>query len=146
MPRVGRRNVYYFILLAALLAIIFASYRSFSTAASPTEKSLGDLLTALDNKQVVNGTFNADGDRADWTDNHGNHYRTVYPAGYQLVDKFHANGVPITVTSSSASNIWLTVILPNVILFLLIGGFMWYVLRMSRGRGASIRFFGPKSD
>src|SRR5260370_35825046 len=52
MPWLRRhRSVYYLILLAGLLAVIFASYRSFNTAELP-QKPLSDLLTALDQKQA----------------------------------------------------------------------------------------------
>ncbi len=122
----------YFILLAGLLAVIWASYRSFGSASSPSEKPLSDLLLALDGKQVVSGTFNSDGDRVDWKGASGDTYRTVYPVGYQLVDRFHAANASFTVTQSSSSNVVLSVILPNVILFVVIGAFMWYMLRMAQ--------------
>jgi ATP-dependent Zn protease len=129
--------VFYLILLAGLLAFIFASYRTFATSPTgPAEKSLGDLLTALDNNQVVNGTFNAEGDQVDWTDNQGNRYRTFYPVGYQLVDYFFAHHVPIAVSPSRTSDIWLTVIVPNLILFFVVAAFLWYFIRRSGGKHA----------
>jgi len=88
--RPQRRNVLYLVLLAGLLAITWASYRSVNTS-QRAEKSLGDLLTAVDNHQVAGGTFSSEGDRVDWVDAHGNRYRTLATAGYAsaLVDKFH---------------------------------------------------------
>jgi ATP-dependent Zn protease len=120
-------------LLAGLLAVIWVSYRSFGVT-SPPEKPLSDLLTALDNKQVANGTFTSDGDRVDWVDTGGEHYRTYVTAGYAgvLVDKFHENALPFNVTPSSSSNLLLSVILPNVLLLLVIAGFMVYMLRRTR--------------
>src|SRR5260370_32424708 len=90
MPWLRRhRSVYYLILLAGLLAVIFASYRSFNTAELP-QKPLSDLLTALDQKQVVHGTFNSADARVDWTYEQAPGYRTVYPTRYEaaLVGKF----------------------------------------------------------
>jgi ATP-dependent Zn protease len=130
-----RRNVFYAILLAALLAIIFVSYQSFNTAGAHPQKPLSDLLTALDQKQVIRGTFNSGQELVDWTDSAGNQYRTFYPTGYEatLVDKFHGNQVSFDVAQSAGSNVLLAVILPNVILILVIGGFMLYVLRRYSG-------------
>jgi ATP-dependent Zn protease len=139
--RLRRRNAIYFILLAGLLAIIWASYQSFNQTAARAEKPLSDLLTALDGKQVAKGVFTTDGDRVDWTDTQGGRYRTFLPAGYStvLVDKFHESQLPVDVAQSPASNVWLAVVLPNGILLLTIGGFLWYVLRWQRGRGNPIR-------
>jgi ATP-dependent Zn protease len=133
-----RRNALFLILLAGLLGITWASYVSFSRVSLP-EKSLGDLLTALDNSQVAKGTFNGTGDQVDWTDTHGATYRTYYPTGYQLVDKFHQNRLPITATPTSRTDPLLAVVLPNVLLFVVIGGFMWYMLRQQQA-GAPLHF------
>src|SRR5947209_18223036 len=57
--RARRRNTLYFIALAGLLAVIYASYRTLGMAGSPPEKSLSELLTALDQKQVARATLNA---------------------------------------------------------------------------------------
>jgi len=119
-------------MLAGLLAVIWASYKSFGAAGSPSEKPLSDLLSALDQKQVASATLNAGGDQVDWTDRGGTQYKTFYPAGYQLVDKLQEAQVPMTVTPPSSTNLWLTVLLPNILLFLVIGGFMVYVMKTAR--------------
>jgi ATP-dependent Zn protease len=117
--------------VAGLLGIIWASYASFASDSVP-QKSLGDLLTALDNNQVAAGRFNGDGDQVDWTDAHGATYRTFYPTGYQLVDRFHQNRLPVTASATSRTDPFLAIVLPNVLLFVVIGGFMWYLLRQQR--------------
>ena len=130
--RARRRNTLYFIALAGLLAVIYASYRTMGMAGSPPEKSLSELLTAMDQNQVARATLNADGDRVDWSDRGGVQYRTFYPVGYQLADKLHQGQVSMTVTPPSSTNLWLTVLLPNILLFLVIGGFMVYLLKTVR--------------
>ena len=134
-----RRRAIYFVLLAGLLAIIWASYQSFDHTAMRADKPLSDLLTALDEKQVLNGVFTTDGDRVDWTDAEGGRYQTFLPAGYStvLVDKFHEGQLPVDVAQSPGSSVWLAVVLPNLILLLVIGGFLWYVLRRYRPRTES---------
>jgi len=93
------------------------------------------LLTALDEKQVVRGTFNSDQDRVDWTDIHAHDYQTFYAAGYEatLIDRFHESQLPTEVIRPSTSNLWLIVILPNAILIVAAGGFLFYVLQRYRG-------------
>ena len=131
LQRVRRRNVLYAILLAAVLAVIVLALQIVNSATAPPEKPLSDLLTALDQRQVVSGTFDSGDDHIDWTDPPGQRYRTFYPTGYEavLVDKFHEAQVRFGATKSAATSVWLTVVLPNVILIVLIGGFMWYVFR-----------------
>ena len=138
--RLSRRSTIYFILLAGLLAISWVSCQSLNQATAPAGKPLGDLLTALDAGQVASGVFTTDGERVDWVDNHGGRYRTLLPAGYSttLVDKFHESQVAIDVTQSPASSVWLAVVLPNVILFLVIGGFLVYVVRRMGGRAPRV--------
>jgi ATP-dependent Zn protease len=138
LPTRRRRNALFLVLLAGLLGITWASYVTVARGSLP-QKSLGDLLTALDNNQVATGTFNGNGDQVDWTDTHGATYRTYYPTGYLLADKFHQNRLPITATATSRTDPLLTVVLPNVLLFVVIGGFMWYMLRQQRA-GASVHF------
>lgn len=132
--RARRRNVYYPILLAGLLAILWAAYRLGTP--TPPEKPLSALLTALDDKAVVSGTFQADADRVDWVDTSGHSYRTVFTTAYAtvLIDRFHQQGLTVEVRPPSSGTLWL-VIAPNAILFAVIGGFMWYMLRQSRRRG-----------
>jgi ATP-dependent Zn protease len=134
VSRLRRRNVVYVVMLAGLLAVIWASYRSFTDTKAATEKPLSDLLTALDNKQVVHGTFNADQDRVQWTDIHAHDYQTFYAPGYEatLIDKFHESQLAFEVIQPARSDLWLSVILPNVILFVLVAGFLWYMLRRFR--------------
>ena len=131
LERVRRRNVLYAILLAAVLAVIVLVLQVVNSASAPPDKPLSDLLTALDQGQVVSGTFDSGDDHIDWSDPPGQRYRTFYPTGYEavLVDKFHEAQVRFGARQTAGSNLWLTVVLPNVILFVVIGGFMWYVLR-----------------
>src|SRR5260370_12590969 len=70
------------------------------------------------------------------TDSHRQQARTFYPTGYEgvLVDKFQEDHVRFGARQSAGSNLLLTLVLPNVILLLLIGGFMWYVLRRYSGK------------
>ncbi|TMC29235.1 MAG: ATP-dependent metallopeptidase FtsH/Yme1/Tma family protein [Chloroflexi bacterium] len=135
------RNIFYFILLAGLLAIIWASYKSFNNIAAPTDKTTFDLIQAADNKQIKQATIKSSGTEVDWTDTSGNHYKTTFRDTFQIETKFVEDNVNFSTEQPSSSNLLLSVVLPNVILFLVIGGFMWYMLRQTQsGNNQAISF------
>jgi cell division protease FtsH len=135
------RNIFYFILLAGLLAIIWASYKSFNNIAAPADKTTFDLIQAADNKQIKQATIKSSGTEVDWIDTAGNHFKTTFRDTYQIETKFVEDGVNFSTEQPSSSNLLLSVILPNVILFLVIGGFMWYMLRQTQsGNNQAISF------
>jgi cell division protease FtsH len=135
------RNIFYFVLLAGLLAIIWASYKSFNQAVSPTDRSTYDLIEAADSGQVSSAVIKSSGTEVDWTDKAGSHYKTTFRDTYQIETKLLDDHVHFNTEAPSSSNLLLSVILPNVILFLVIGGFMWYMLRQTQsGNNQAISF------
>jgi cell division protease FtsH len=135
------RNIFYFILLAGLLAIIWASYKSFNTIAAPTDKTTSELIQAADAHNVKEATIKGNGTEVDWTDNSGNHYKTTFRDSFQIEAKLLEDNVNFSTEQPSSSNLLLSVVLPNVILFLVIGGFMWYMLRQTQsGNNQAISF------
>ncbi|TMD39619.1 MAG: ATP-dependent metallopeptidase FtsH/Yme1/Tma family protein [Chloroflexi bacterium] len=135
------RNIFYFVLVAGVLAIIWASYKSFNTATSPTDKSTYDLIQAADNHQVASAVIKGSGTEVDWTDTSGIHYKTTFRDTYQIEAKLLEDNVHFSTEAPSSSNLLLSVVLPNVILFLVIGGFMWYMLRQTQsGNNQAISF------
>ena len=135
------RNIFYFIVLAGLLAIIWASYRSFNNIAAPTDKSTYDLIQAADQHKIGKAVIKGNGTEVDWTDTSGQQFKTIFRDTYQIESKLIEDNVPFSTESPSSSNVLLSVILPNVILFLVIGGFMWYMLRQSQsGNNQAISF------
>ncbi|MEO6795839.1 MAG: ATP-dependent metallopeptidase FtsH/Yme1/Tma family protein, partial [Candidatus Dormibacter sp.] len=135
------RNIFYFIVLAGLLAIIWASYRSFNNIAAPTDKSTYDLIQAADQHKIAKAVIKGNGTEVDWTDTSGQQFKTIFRDTYQIEAKLIEDNVPFSTESPSSSNVLLSVILPNVILFLVIGGFMWYMLRQSQsGNNQAISF------
>jgi len=134
------RNIFYFILLAGLLAIIWASYKSFNTTAAPTERSTYDLIAAADAHQIDHATIKASGTEITW-DYQGVHYKTTFRDTFQIEQILRDDKINFSTEAPSSSNLLLSVILPNVILFLVIGGFMWYMLRQTQsGNNQAISF------
>ena len=135
------RNIFYFILLAGLLAIIWASYKSFNVAPAPTERTTSQLIQAADAHDIREATIKGNGTEVDWIDTNGKSYKTTFRDTYQIETKLLEDNVNFSTEQPSSSNLLLSVILPNVILFLVIGGFMWYMLRQTQsGNNQAISF------
>src|SRR5207237_8197646 len=77
------RNIFYFILLAGLLAIIWASYKSFNTVAPPSERSTYDLIQAADQNKVKDDTIKSNGTEVIWNSTDGGHYKTTIRDTFQ---------------------------------------------------------------
>jgi len=134
------RNIFYFILLAGLLAIIWASYKSFNTIAAPQDKTTADLIAAADAHQIDHATIKSNGTEITW-DYQGNHFKTIFRDTFQIEQILRDDKINFNTEAPSSSNLLLSVILPNVILFLVIGGFMWYMLRQTQsGNNQAISF------
>jgi cell division protease FtsH len=134
------RNIFYFILLAGLLAIIWASYKSFNTISAPQEKSTFDLIAAADAHQIDHATIKSNGTEISW-DYQGQHFKTIFRDTFQIEQILRDDKINFSTEAPSSSNLLLSVILPNVILFLVIGGFMWYMLRQTQsGNNQAISF------
>ena len=82
------RNIFYFVLLAGLLAIIWASYKSFNTAVSPAERSTYDLIRAADEHKIGSAVIKSSGTEVDWVDTSQNHFKTTFRDSYQIEAKF----------------------------------------------------------
>src|SRR2546430_3016513 len=134
------RNIFYFILLAGLLAIIWASYKSFNTIAAPQDKTTADLIAAADAHQIDHATIKSNGTEITW-DYQGNHYKTIFRDTSQIEQIRRDDKINYNPEAPSSSNLLLSVILPNVILFLVIGGFMWSMPRQPQsGNNRAISF------
>jgi cell division protease FtsH len=135
------RNILYFVLLAGLLAIIWASYKSINSVTAPSERSLSELITAAEQHQIDRATIKSNGTEVIWEDKQGKRYKTIFRDSYQIENKLQDSGASLTTEQPSTSNVLLSVILPNVILFLVIGGFMWFMLRQTQsGNNQAISF------
>jgi cell division protease FtsH len=134
------RNIFYFILLAGLLAIIWASYKSFNTISAPADKTTFELIAAADAHQIDHATIKSNGTEITW-DYQGNHFKTIFRDTFQIEQILRDDKINFSTEAPSSSNLLLSVILPNVILFLVIGGFMWYMLRQTQsGNNQAISF------
>src|ERR1700682_1271832 len=135
------RNIFYFILLAGLLAIIWASYKSFNTIAAPSDRTTSEFLAAADGGKISTALIKGNGTEVIWDSVDGGHYKTTFRDTYQIETILRDDHVKFNTEQPSSSNLLLSVILPTLILFLVIGGFMWYMLRQTQsGNNQAISF------
>jgi cell division protease FtsH len=143
--KVQRRSFFYFLLLVGLLAIFFAVYRNSNLAATPTTKGLGELITSVREGQVANVVFKGNGSEVKWTNKAGQSFKTIVPEGANpglITELTKADGISFSAEPPSSSNILWSVILPNLFIFLIIGAFMWYMLRQTQSGNNQAMSFG----
>src|ERR1700716_2655935 len=135
------RNIFYFILLAGLLAIIWASYKSFNTIAAPADRTTSEFLAAADGGKISTALIKGNGTEVVWDSIDGGHFKTTFRDTYQIETILRDDRVKFNTEQPSSSNLLLSVVLPNLVLFLVIGGFMWYMLRQTQsGNNQAISF------
>src|ERR1700674_4332656 len=108
------RNIFYFILLAGLLAIIWASYKSFNQISAPGDKTTSELIQAADKGEINQGVIKGNGTGGDWTDSSSQRWKTTFRDTYQIETKLLADNVPFSTEAPSSSNLLLSVILPKI--------------------------------
>ena len=135
-----RRSIILFVLLACFLAVLWWSYKGLNTLSSPTEKSLHDLIVAADSHTIKQAVIKSSGTEVFWSDAKGN-YKTTFREGYQIENKLEEDNVPLSVEQPSSANVLVSIILPNLFLLLIIGAFMWWMLRQTQsGNNQAISF------
>src|SRR5947209_18868952 len=78
------RNIFYFILLAGLLAIIWASYKSFNRIAAPADRTTSEFLAAADGGKISTALIKGNGTEVVWDSIDGGHYKTTFRDTYQI--------------------------------------------------------------
>jgi cell division protease FtsH len=157
MPR-QRRNIAYAVLLIALLAFAVLLWRASPSKTIPTRSS-GVLQQALANyklksegkpvpageptisstkeAQVVNSN-----ESVDWYTTSGHEYQSNIEAS-DPSEIFQPYGyTKYNVQAPSSDNVFLTYILPNVIIVLVILAFIWFMLRQSQSGNNQAMSFG----
>src|SRR5260370_24412735 len=119
--RARNRNIFYSVLRAGSHAIIGASYKSFNPIAAPQDRSTSEPIAAADNHEITQATIKSNGTEIVWDSKDG-HFKTTFRDTFQIENQLVTDKVPFKTEQPSSSNLLLSVILPNVILFLVIGG------------------------
>ena len=140
--RLQRRGVVYLLLLVVLVGLIFTlgnTYKGFGSG--PAEKSYADMITAAQNGDVASSTASGSSNEIDWSDHAGHQYKTVVNTDLTKLDTELQKQLHITYKSQSSSSLFLS-ILPNIIFLVLIGAFMWYMLRQTQSGNNQAMSFG----
>jgi cell division protease FtsH len=157
MPR-QRRAVAFTLLLFALVAIAIVAWRSTPAKTIPSA-STGKLQQALSNYQlksegkpvpagqaVISSTKRAQvinsGESVDWFTASGHEYQSYIEASdpTSLFSKY--NYTNYSEQAPTSDNVFLTLILPNVIIALVILAFFWFILRQSQSGNNQALTFG----
>jgi cell division protease FtsH len=161
-----RRSLIYFLLFAAIAMVALLAYKSFPSQ-GPTDRSAGQLNKALVAYKSCHGGGGASGVNCDdksniiWDD--PNH-QTVVEGDNQTVDWYTADGTKYRTTvapttdidslfssnnffnyrddTNGGGNFLWSIILPNLVLLVLIAGFMWYMLRQTQSGNNQAMSFG----
>ncbi len=140
--RLQRRGVVYLLLLVVFVGLIFTLSKSYSGFGSgPAEKSYADMIRAANNGEVVSSTASGSSNEIDWSDKSGHQYKTVVNTDLAKLDSDLQQKLNITYKSQSSSSLFLS-ILPNIIFLVLIGAFMWYMLRQTQSGNNQAMSFG----
>src|ERR1700716_1553543 len=139
--RLQRRGVVYLLLLlvfAGLIYMLSKSYAGFGNG--PAEKSYADIVRAANNGEVASSVATSSTE-IKWSDKSGHQYKTVVNPDLVKLDTDLQSKLNINYQSQSSSSIFLS-ILPNIIFLVLIGAFMWYMLRQTQSGNNQAMSFG----
>jgi cell division protease FtsH len=139
--RLQRRGVVYLLLLVVFVGLIYMlskSYAGFGN--SPAEKSYADMVRAANNGEVASSVATSSTE-IKWSDKSGHQYKTVVNPDLVKLDTDLQAKLNINYQSQSSSSIFLS-ILPNIIFLVLIGAFMWYMLRQTQSGNNQAMSFG----
>jgi cell division protease FtsH len=151
-----RRSLIYLLLFAAIVLVAVLAWRSFPNGSVGTREE-GQLQTAVQNvrnsgapssekiatdpghQAVVSG----DGSAVTWWDQAGGQYKTTVGSSDQVVTLFRDNHFTNYKTEpNGGGNVLWSIILPNLILFAVIGVFMWWMLRQTQSGNNQALSFG----
>ena len=141
MIRVPRSSLFYFALVVVLGVVFWITWQGIESQNKSSDWSYSMLLNRASEHQVksldVKGT---DGVATDAT---GTKHNVVLPDTFEATATLmNTDGVTVTFQSANTSAYWLQVLVPNLILLLLIGGFMYYILRQTQSGNNQAMSFG----
>ena len=137
-----RGPLLYFYLLLLLVVGGLILIRSMTGSQQTPTLSYSSLLTEAQTAHITSLTI--DGSQGTAVDRAGRHLTVQLPASTaQLAQQLTLDGVDVSYQSSGGTLGYLIAsLLPSLILLLLIGGFMFYILRQSQGGNNQAMSFG----
>ncbi len=144
MSRFPRSSLFYFALVVVLGLVFWFTWTSFQGGQNSGDWHYSTLVTQAQQGDVksleINGT---DGIAID---SQGHKHNVVVPDASTnpqwLVDFVNTDHVDVFFDKNSSGSYLLQVLLPNIILVILIGAFMWWVLRQTQSGNNQAMSFG----
>jgi cell division protease FtsH len=140
--RVPRSSLFYFALVLILGVVFWITWQGIESGNKSNDWSYSDLLNKAAERQVK--ALDVKGTDGVATDLSGTKHNVHLPDTFEATaaDLAKNDGVNVTIESANSSAYWLQVLVPNLILLLLIGGFMYYILRQTQSGNNQAMSFG----
>jgi cell division protease FtsH len=142
LSRLPRSSLFYFLLVIVLGGVFWFTWQSIENSGKSGDWSLTQLQDqAADGKVKQVEIKGAD---ATATDKDGHKWTVHLPDGETAVvfQKLYDDHVDVRYDSANSGSYWLQVLVPNLILLLIIGGFMYYMLRQTQSGNNQAMSFG----
>ena len=154
-----RRPLVYFLLVTAIIMVAVLAYRSFPSQ-SPVDRTLGELQRAVlcaqgtapagcDAGNTISSDkshptiIDGDGQSVTWYTVNNEKIHTATPQNSDIAGYFGNHGFTnYKADPPSGGNLLWSIILPNLFLLVVIGGFMWYMLRQTQSGNNQALSFG----
>jgi len=140
--RVPRSSLFYFALVLVLGVVFWITWQGIESSQKAGSLSFAELVQQADKGQIKSLVIKGSDGTA--TDTGGKKYDVHLPdqtetIGLKLITDDH---VDVSYDNASSNAYWLQVLVPNLILLLLIGGFMYYILRQTQSGNNQAMSFG----
>jgi len=139
--RVPRSSLFYFALVLVLGVVFWITWQGIESSQQSGELSYSELVARASKGDIK--SLNITGTTGVVEDNTGKKYKVNLPDNTNtLADELAKENVNVHYESTNQNAYWLQVLVPNLILLLLIGGFMYYILRQTQSGNNQAMSFG----
>ncbi|MHB8509603.1 MAG: ATP-dependent zinc metalloprotease FtsH [Candidatus Dormibacteria bacterium] len=139
--RIQRRGVIYLVVLLAVLAVIVVVSKGYSGFGDQrTERSYAQFVDSANAHEIDSATVPSSANEIDYSVR-GQQYKAYVNFDISKLDPALASEAKLTYKPQSGSNLLLG-LLPNVLFLVLIGAFMWYMLRQTQSGNNQAMSFG----
>jgi len=142
LSRIPRSSLFYFLLIIVLGFVFWFTWQQFESGSKGDQWSYSKLINQAQAGQVK--TVEIKGADATATARDGTQHDVHLSDSTTdaLAAELTKDNVDVRFAPASSGQYWLSVLLPNLILLLLIGGFMYYILRQTQSGNNQAMSFG----
>jgi len=143
LSRVPRSSLFYFLLVVVLGIVFYFTWQSIEQGQKSGTWTYSQLLGYAKEGKVESVTIKGTDATALSKPDHNKYGVTLPDTNTNVVaDTLTADGVNVGFEAAGGGAYWLQVLVPNIILLLLIGGFMYYILRQTQSGNNQAMSFG----